>query len=157
MNDLDSVTAKDRLNIKTPPYWNSHFISKQDSYHSYFLVTLHHCDVIMGSMASLITSLTSVYSTVHSGADKKKQSSVSLAFVRGIHRRPVNCHVAALPPTHMFTVTSLSNEGHCCCQAALITSWHRNRLTFSPNSHGKLHKDYRCVRRYLLTVCFKFS
>ena len=42
-------------------------------------------------MASLITSITSVYSTVYSGADQRKyQSSASLAFVRGIHRGPVN-------------------------------------------------------------------
>ena len=42
-------------------------------------------------MASQITSLTIVYSTVHSGADPRKhQSSASLAFVRGIHRWPVN-------------------------------------------------------------------
>ena len=45
----------------------------------------------MDSVASLITSLTNVYSTVHSGADQRKhQRSASLAFVRGIHRRPVN-------------------------------------------------------------------
>ena len=43
----------------------------------------------MGAMASQITSLTIVYSTVYSGADKKI-SSASLAFVRGIHRWPVN-------------------------------------------------------------------
>ena len=48
----------------------------------------HYCDVIMGAMASQITSLTIVYST---GADQRKhQSSASLAFVRGIHRWPVN-------------------------------------------------------------------
>ena len=52
---------------------------------------LHYCDVIMGSMASQITSLTIVYSTVHSGRDPRKhQRSASLAFVRGIHRRLVN-------------------------------------------------------------------
>ena len=51
----------------------------------------HHSDVIMSSMASQITSLTIVYSTVYSGADQRKhQSSASLAFVRGIHRSPVN-------------------------------------------------------------------
>ena len=51
----------------------------------------HYDDVIMGAMASQITSLTTVYSTVYSDADKKKhQSSASLAFVRGIHRGPVN-------------------------------------------------------------------
>ena len=51
----------------------------------------HRNDVIMGAMASEITSLTIVYSTVYSGADQRKhQSPASLAFVRGIHRWPVN-------------------------------------------------------------------
>ena len=51
----------------------------------------HYSDVIMGTIASQITSLTNVYSTVYSDADQRKhQSSASLAFVRGIHRRPVN-------------------------------------------------------------------
>ena len=45
----------------------------------------------MGAMASQITSLTIVYSTVYSGLDQTKlQSSVSLAFVQGIHRWLVN-------------------------------------------------------------------
>ena len=45
----------------------------------------------MGTIASQITNLTIVYSTVYSDADQRKhQSSVSLAFVRGIHRGPVN-------------------------------------------------------------------
>ena len=44
-------------------------------------------DIIMGAIASQITSLTIVLSTVYSDADKKKhQSSATLAFVRGIHR-----------------------------------------------------------------------
>ena len=51
----------------------------------------HYGDVIMGAMASQITSLTIVYSTVHSDADQRKhQSSASLAFVWGSHRGPVN-------------------------------------------------------------------
>ena len=51
----------------------------------------HYNDVVMGAMASQITSLTIVYSTVYSGADKRKhQSSASLAFVWGIHRWAVN-------------------------------------------------------------------
>ena len=42
-------------------------------------------------MASQINTLTIVYSTVYWGADQRKhQSSASLAFVRGIHRGPVN-------------------------------------------------------------------
>ena len=45
----------------------------------------------MSKIASQITSLTIVYSTVYSGPDQTKhQSSASLAFVRGIHRGPVN-------------------------------------------------------------------
>ena len=52
---------------------------------------LHYGDVIMSVIASLITSLTIVYLSVYSGAGQgKHQSSASLAFVRGIHRRPVN-------------------------------------------------------------------
>ena len=53
--------------------------------------TTHYIDVIMGAMAPQITSLTTIYSTVYSGADQRKhQSSASLAFVRGIHRWLVN-------------------------------------------------------------------
>ena len=48
-------------------------------------------DVIMGVMASQITSLKIIYWIVYSGAHQRKhQSSASLAFVWGIHRSPVN-------------------------------------------------------------------
>ena len=58
--------------------WFGHFIT-------------HYDDVIMSLMASQITSLTIVYSASYSGVDQRKhQSSASLAFVRGIHRGPVN-------------------------------------------------------------------
>ena len=51
----------------------------------------HDSDFVMSAMASQITSLTIVYSTVYSGANQRKhQSSASLAFVWGIHRWPVN-------------------------------------------------------------------
>ena len=43
----------------------------------------------MGAIASQITSLTIVFSTIYSDADQiKHQSSASLAFVWGIHRGP---------------------------------------------------------------------
>ena len=62
-------------------------------------VLYHYSDVIMGEMASQVTSLTIVYSIVYSGVDQRKhQSSASLAFVRGIHRWPVN-------PPHKGPVT----------------------------------------------------
>ena len=47
----------------------------------------HYNDVIMSTIASQITGLAIVYSTVYSGADQRKhQSSATLAFVQG----PVN-------------------------------------------------------------------
>ena len=60
-------------------------------HYSHEIGSAHYSDAIMTAMASQITSLTIVYSTVYSGADQRKhQNSASLAFVRGIHRRPVN-------------------------------------------------------------------
>ena len=55
--------------------------------HHVCAVRVHYDDVIMTTIASQITSLTSVYSTVYSDADQRKhQNSASLAFVWGIHR-----------------------------------------------------------------------
>ena len=68
-------------------------ILKEDTSHFFdvCMIHIHYDDVIMGAMASQITSLMTVYSTVYSDADQRKhQSSASLAFVRGIHRGPVN-------------------------------------------------------------------
>ena len=60
---------------------------------------LHYCDVIMGVMASQITSLMIAYSIVHSGAAQRKhQSSVSLAF-----------SVANSPVTSEFPAQMASN------------------------------------------------
>ena len=54
-------------------------------------IPVYYSDVIMGPMTSQITSLTIVYSTFYSSAYwRKHQSSASLAFVWGIHRKPVN-------------------------------------------------------------------
>ena len=51
----------------------------------------HYGDVVISTIASQITSVSMVYSSVCSDADQRKhQSSASLAFVRGIHRWPVN-------------------------------------------------------------------
>ena len=60
--------------------------------HSNLLIIIsNYSDVIINAMASQNTSLPVVYSTVNSGRDQRKhQSSTSLAFVRGIHRSPVN-------------------------------------------------------------------
>ena len=55
------------------------------------ILQTHYDDVIMTMLASQITSLTVVYSIVYSGVNQRKhQSPASLAFVREIHRGPVN-------------------------------------------------------------------
>ena len=86
-----------------PLSWNKNVRSTHDSQRNAVIMILlvdgptqasgrtlagkHYDDVIMGTIASQITSLTSVYSTVYSGEDQSKhQSSASLAFVWGIHR-----------------------------------------------------------------------
>ena len=59
---------------------------------------VHYSDVVMGAMASQITSFAIVYSTVYLGADQRKhQTSASLAFVQWIHRWPVNYHLNHIP------------------------------------------------------------
>ena len=61
--------------------WN--FISTSSNF--------HYDDVIMTMLASQITSLPVVCSIVYSDVNQRKhQSSASLAFVREIHRGPVN-------------------------------------------------------------------
>ena len=60
-------------------------------YHVVWQRLVHYNDAIMNAIASQITSLTIVYSTIYSDADQRKhQSSTLLAFVWGIHRGPAN-------------------------------------------------------------------
>ena len=105
----------------------------------YKLETFHYCDVIMGAMASQITSLTVVYSTVYSGTDQRKyQSSPSLAFVRGIHRWPTNSpykgpvtrkmfpfdDAIMLRLVHVYTFCVMLNA--FCCQET--TFWFKSMI-----------------------------
>ena len=50
----------------------------------------HYSSVRMSAMASQITGVSIVYSTVCSGADQRKHPSSALAFLRGIHQWRVN-------------------------------------------------------------------
>ena len=66
-------------------------ITKERRRCTYEVFLNRFCDVIMSAMVSQLTGVSIVCSTVDSGADERKhQSSASLAFVRGIHRWPVN-------------------------------------------------------------------
>ena len=101
-NQRQNVTLSSFLShvtwIPQPPSLASSDISLAQAWSSSSPVMLssvsahkHYCDVIMNTIACQITSLTILYLTVNSGTDQRKhQSSASLAFVRGIHRRPVN-------------------------------------------------------------------
>ena len=56
-------------------------------------VLIHYSGVIINAMASQIIGVSINCSTFCSGSDQRKhQSSASLAFLRRIHRRPVNSH-----------------------------------------------------------------
>ena len=129
---IDRYTQKIHDNINVYEYLNVYvFVDIRD------LMSLspvesrgHYCDVIMGTIASQINSPTIVYSTVHSGADQRKhQRSASLAFVRGIHRWPVNFshkwsvtrkmfpfwwhdHVNSLRPSNAYMHNGLSPGRH---------------------------------------------
>ena len=78
----------------------------------------HYSDVTMCAIGSQITSLTTVYSAVYSDAvQRKHQSSASLAFVRGIHRWPVNS-------PHKWRVTRKSFFH------LMTSSWYQNFTTW---------------------------
>ena len=72
-------------------YWPRRKQEGNCTSHGVGITVDHYNDVIMGAIASQISSLTIVYSIVYSDADQRKHhSSASLAFVRGIHRGPAN-------------------------------------------------------------------
>ena len=78
----------------------------------------HYSDVIMIAIASQITSLTIVYSTVYSVAGQRKyQSSASLAFVRGFLRGPVNSPHKWPVTRKMFPFDDVIMASHCMSQS----------------------------------------
>ena len=73
-------------------YWSPEMSWRWHNWHKPTTwINIYYSDVMMDAVASQITSVSIVYSTVCSGTDKKiHQSSTSLAFVKGIHPSPVN-------------------------------------------------------------------
>ena len=92
------------------------------------MLPVHYGDVIMGTIASQITSLAIVYSTVHSDADQRKhRSSASLAIAWGIHRGPVNsAHKWPVTRKMFHDITNSSNNGIgtlWSCEKSRIDNW----------------------------------
>ena len=68
----------------------------------------HYNDVIMSAMASQITGVLIVYSIVCSDVDQRKhQNFASNAFVRGIHRWPVNSPHKGASNAEMFPLNDV--------------------------------------------------
>ena len=70
------------------------------------LGAVHYNDIIMGTMASQITSLTIVYSTVYSVADQRKHQS-SASLVNSPHKWPVARKIFPFEDVIMLTDVSL--------------------------------------------------
>ena len=110
-------------------------------------------DVIMSVIASQITSLTIVYSTVYLGADQRKnQSSASLAFVRGIHRRLVNSPHKGPVTRKMFPFDDVimckwnlrTLWLQMCCND--LTHWGRDKWTPFRRRHFQVHfLEWKCL------------
>ena len=87
---------------------------------------IHNNDVIMSTMASQITSVSIVCSTVCSSADQRKhQSSASLAFVNGIHRWPFDS-------PHKGPLTRKMSPFHYVTVWFYVASW-----LYGTHHHGK--------------------
>ena len=77
--------------IWSPPIEIKNCLIERNHWEIFWCMICHYSDVMMNAMAFQITIISIVYSTVCSGAyQRKHQMSASLAFVRGIHRWPVN-------------------------------------------------------------------
>ena len=88
----------------------------------------------MGAIASQITSLTIVYSKVYSDADQRKhQSCASLAFVRGIHRGPVNSPHKWPVTRKMFPFDDVIMLSHCLALCWLNISWAQSHKQWNLN------------------------
>ena len=117
-------------------------------------------------MASQITSLTIVYSTVYSSADQRKhQSSAPLAFVGGIHRWLVNSPHKGPVTRKMFPFDDviMSNMRHAnpviqhiymlsITPAANFNAWVKCRISYMTHAHTPIRKS-RCT---YVRVSFRF-
>ena len=137
------------------------FISIKKTCQSIFFISInketcwyHYCDIIMGVMVSEITSLTIVYLTIYSRTDQRKHlSSLSLAFVQGIHR-------SRWIPTQMASnAENVSIWWHyhvCALNVDRIYSPYLP-LCYSPRFHGMGQQISNGLSPVLLIIPFRKS
>ena len=99
----------------------------------------------MGVMASQITSLTIVYSTVYSGtALRQHQSSASLAFVRRIHRGRVNSPHKWASYAENISIWWRHHGPSIVEPLSLVDNWGYNcifnTVCFAAVGHGRIDK-----------------
>ena len=109
-------------------------------------VIAHYIDVIMGAIASQITSLTIVYSTVYWVVDqRKRQSSASLAFVRWNPRvtgefptlRASNVENVSIWWRHHVQPAEPPVKFFFCIFSVMMTSWHGNAFRIAGSLYGE--------------------
>ena len=106
---------------------------------------LHYYDVIMGTMASQITSLTIVFSTVYSDADQRKhQSSASLAFMRGIHRSPHKWPVTRkmFPFDDVIMCLLVCVHFECCSSCQYLALYVAHNDLYVVSKHLDLNRNF---------------
>ena len=88
VSDIDNFPRTNSWYDMNDILWHTPLSNNMDCSEIYWT---HYTDVIMSAMASQITSIAIVYSSVFSCTDQRKhQRSASMAFVREMHRWPVN-------------------------------------------------------------------
>ena len=133
---------------------------------SVMIKVLHYSDVIMSAMASQITGVPGVYCTVCSSADQRiHQSSASLAFVRRIHRWPVDSPHKGPVTRKMFSFDDVIMLPHApkefhhsdnptgMCPHHILSSLHGDRLK-SSNKSTMIHPILRNVLTLNLASLF---
>ena len=123
----------------------------------FVLLWFQYSDIIMSMMASQITCVSIVYSTICSGTDQRKhQSLASLAFVRGIHRwqdkAPIMRKMFSFDDVIMLLVfrdwciiyTCILQGGFTATRAIITLHWRHNDHKGISN-----HQPHHCLLNHL--------
>ena len=105
----------------------------------------------MSAIASHITGVSILYSIGSSDADQRKHKSpVSLAFVRGIHRLPVNSPHKGPVTQRWFPFDDVIMDHAMCHVEEMLTTFIKNILI--SNEHVKIVQLwYSCVLPGIIT------